>query len=122
MNSVLIIDDEIEIVTLLSRFFKKQNFEVLSSYSLIEGKEIYKNTKPKLLVLDINLNDGNGLDELPFFKTENEHCKIVMMSALDSDTTKSQALNNGAVAFLSKPFNALSMLQIIHQHKMDTPN
>lgn len=116
MNRVLIIDDEVEIVSLLTRFFKKNNFEVHSSHSLNKGKSIYSQHQFHLLILDINLKDGNGLEELNYFTTHNNECKIFMISALDSDDVKSKALANGAYAFFSKPFNASDILQLIHQN------
>jgi DNA-binding response OmpR family regulator len=68
---------------------------------------------PDLIFLDINLPDGNGLDELRRLKPYCEDCKVIMMSAFDHLKERKEAIASGAIDFLSKPFSLIKLNQVI---------
>lgn len=110
---VLIIDDEVGILSLLSRFLKKKGFEVFTAESLREGKNQLGKINPDFLFLDVNLPDGNGLENLPEVKESFPSLSIIMMSAFDHGEMRSKAKSKGALAFLSKPFSLSEIDQIV---------
>lgn len=104
-RSVLIIDDEVGILNLLSRFLKRKGFEVHTAVNLTDGKFQLQNLAPDFLFLDVNLPDGNGLDSLPNLKSIQPELNVIMMSAFDQKIMRDEAKSKGALAFLSKPFS-----------------
>ncbi|EOZ93636.1 hypothetical protein A33Q_3582 [Indibacter alkaliphilus LW1] len=111
---VLIIDDEVGILNLLSRFLKRKGFEVHTAGSLTEGIDQLKDIKPEFLFLDVNLPDGNGLQTLPEFKNTQPTLSVIMMSAFDHENIRTQAQSLGAEAFLSKPFSLDEINQLVN--------
>lgn len=112
-NVILVVDDELEIRVLLSRFLERKGFEVFSAGTLSEGRKLVGERNPDFIFLDVNLPDGNGLKELKRWSYDFESLKIIMMSAFDHLEVRKEALSSGAIHFLSKPFNLARLEQII---------
>lgn len=112
-NLILVIDDELEIRVLLTRFLTKKGFDVVSAGSIGEGRTELNRKRPFLIFLDVNLPDGNGLKELKKINSEKNPYQVIMMSAFDDQEVRSEALNSGAIDFLSKPFNIAQLNQLV---------
>lgn len=110
---ILVVDDEDEIRALFKRFFGKKGFEVQSAGNLEEGRKLYKKIKPSLIFLDVNLPDGNGLEELFELKKANLSGNVIMMSAFVHKEDIDKAKELGAIDFLSKPFSLVKLEQLI---------
>ena len=72
INSALIIDDELDICLLLKNYLKKKTDKVSYSTNLKEGFSIFKEIGPDLLILDHNLPDGYGIDNIATEQTSSE--------------------------------------------------
>jgi len=109
---ILVLDDEEDICLLLSSILRKLGHKVICSHSLKEGKSSFTSFAPDLMFLDINLPDGNGLEDVPSFQNLNHDVRIIMISAYDfpQEMKKSEQLH---VEFLRKPFNREKILQAI---------
>jgi DNA-binding NtrC family response regulator len=112
-SKILIIDDEIEISRLLSRFLERKGFAVQSAENIKEGKDLYQHHPYRYLILDINLPDGNGMEVLPHFKSIQPFCDIIMMSAMASPQLEMQSTELGALTMLGKPFSTQHILTLI---------
>jgi len=112
-NLILVIDDELEIRVLLTRFLTKKGFDVVSAGSIGEGRTELNRKRPFLIFLDVNLPDGNGLKELKKINSEKNPYQVIMMSAFDDQEVRSEALNSGAIDFLSKPFNIAQLNELV---------
>ncbi|MEP1260038.1 response regulator [Algoriphagus sp.] len=110
---ILVIDDELEIRNLLTRFLEKKGFSVVSAGTLGEGRKLFDQSKPELVFLDVNLPDGNGLNELKHINSGKFNHKVIMMSAFDHNEVKIEAIQYGALDFLSKPFNIARLDQVV---------
>ncbi len=110
VNNILIIDDEAEVCLLLENFFTRKNQKVSYSTSLKDGLEKFRDLKPDLLILDHNMPDGFGIENISTFKKLNKSLKVVIISAMSN--LKDEALQNGADFFLEKPIS-FSMLKHI---------
>ncbi|SFU12899.1 Response regulator receiver domain-containing protein [Algoriphagus locisalis] len=119
---ILVIDDEPEIRSLLSRFLGRKGFSVLAAGTLVEGRRLFDQSKPQLVFLDVNLPDGNGLNELKYINSSDFQSKVIMMSAFDHNEVKMEAIENGALDFLSKPFNIARLDQVVQSQLVNTPN
>ena len=119
---ILVIDDEPEIRSLLSRFLGRKGFSVLVAGTLKEGRKLFNDSKPELVFLDVNLPDGNGLNELKYINSRGFKSKIIMMSAFDHNEVKMEANQYGALDFLSKPFNIARLDQVVQSQLLNTSN
>ncbi|MBN3582316.1 response regulator [Algoriphagus aestuarii] len=112
---ILVVDDELEIRALLSRFLSRKGFIVFSAGTLTEGRRLVDERSPNLIFLDVNLPDGNGLKELKKWSQDFDSLQVIMMSAFDHQEARDEALKSGAIHFLSKPFNLAVLDQLIHK-------
>lgn len=119
---ILVIDDEPEIRSLLSRFLGRKGFSVLAAGTLREGRRLFNQSKPELVFLDVNLPDGNGLHELKDINEGEFRSKVIMMSAFDHNEVKMEAIKNGALDFLSKPFNIARLDQVVQSQLINITN
>jgi DNA-binding response OmpR family regulator len=110
---ILVVDDEEEIRNLFFRYLGRKGYEVHLSGTLGEERLILEVIKPDLIFLDINLPDGNGLEELQRLQQMIGNCKVVMMSAFDEVEGRKSAFGHGALDFLSKPFSLSRLNQVI---------
>lgn len=110
---ILVVDDEDEIRALFTRYLGKKGYDVQSAGNLEDGRKLYKEIKPSLIFLDVNLPDGNGLEELCELKKANLSGKVIMMSAFVHQEDRDKAQNLGAIDFLSKPFSLVRLEQVI---------
>lgn len=110
---ILVVDDEDEIRALFTRYLGKKGYDVQSAGNIEDGRKLYKEIKPSLIFLDVNLPDGNGLEELCELKKANLSGKVVMMSAFVHQEDRDKAQNLGAIDFLSKPFSLVKLEQVI---------
>lgn len=110
---ILVVDDEDEIRALFTRYLGKKGYDVQSAGNLEDGRKLYKEIKPSLIFLDVNLPDGNGLEELCELKKANLSGKVVMMSAFVHQEDRDKAQNLGAIDFLSKPFSLVKLEHVI---------
>tara|TARA_R110002020_G_scaffold375206_3_gene586415 strand:+ start:274 stop:654 length:381 start_codon:yes stop_codon:yes gene_type:complete len=119
---ILVIDDEPEIRTLLTRFLARKGFSVLAAGTLEEGRRLFDKSKPELVFLDVNLPDGNGLQELRYINSGRQQSKVIMMSAFDHNEVKMEAIQYGALDFLSKPFNIARLDEVVQSQLINSTN
>ena len=112
-KKVLIVDDEPDICILLSRKLQRKGFDAAYAMSLHEGFEKFEDTKPGFLILDHNLPDGLGLDNLDRFRATNPEVKIIVISAMGH--LRDRASEAGADMFMSKPLTFKDIEDFIGQ-------
>lgn len=112
-ESVLIIDDEIDICFLLGGMLRRRDYPVSYANSLEEGLQKIDSLLPSILFLDINLPDGSGLDHIRGIKTRHPHLRIIMISAYDGINERTKAAREGAENFISKPFNKETVYNVL---------
>jgi DNA-binding NtrC family response regulator len=110
---ILIIDDEAEISRLLTRFLERRGFAVKSAGTISEGLAMCQLESYRYLILDINLPDGNGLENLPYFKNLQPACEVIMISAMANPQLTQESRQKGAMTMLGKPFSSQSILSLL---------
>ena len=101
---ILVIEDEIELLIAISNFLTKETYicELVESYAKADDKlAIYDYD---IILLDITLPDGNGLDLLKSIKKHQKKAGIIIISAKNSLDDKIHGLDLGADDYLTKPF------------------
>jgi two-component system, NtrC family, response regulator PilR len=102
---LLIVDDEASIRDMLAFFFHKRGFEVLTASSFSEGQASAMRSTPDLVLSDIKMPDGNGLDLLRKIKADSPKTPVIMITAHTSTPDAIEAMKAGAVDYIAKPFN-----------------
>jgi DNA-binding response OmpR family regulator len=110
-RNILIIDDEKELCLLLENFLAKKATSIDSSNSLENGVEKFKQMNPDLLILDHNLPDGNGIDNISLFKKLNTSLRIIIISAMSN--LRGEAMEKGADFFIEKPISFSQLKHIL---------
>ena len=111
--SILVIDDEIEILDMLSRFLNRYpNFSVQTFSNPVSAlSSINNNTKYDLVLLDIMMPQMNGLDVLEKLKEINSDQKVIMMTAYSTLDKVLKSHKIGATNYVMKPFSSLDSLE-----------
>ena len=105
-KSLLIVDDDDPLRGRLARAMEKKGFEVKAAKTRAEGLEIAKNTPPNFAVVDLRLDDGNGLDVIKELHKSKKECRIVMLTGYGNLPTAVAAVKAGAIDYIAKPVDA----------------
>jgi DNA-binding NtrC family response regulator len=111
----MIIDDDNNLCDLLSTMLYTRNVNVLCAYSIQEAENHISIKQPFLVFLDNSLPDGLGIDFLTRVKTTYPDLKVVMITADATEELKQQALTEGVIGFLEKPFSYLRIKELLEQ-------
>lgn len=104
MKEILIVDDDLEIQSIIKSYLEREGFSVLCADSSAQGFSLYNNASTKLIILDIFLPDGNGMELCKYLRTTSK-IPIIMISAKGDESDKVLGLGLGADDFLTKPFS-----------------
>ena len=105
MKTLLIVDDELKICELLSRFFTERGFKTATAQSGHEAIECLEREVPDYLLLDIRMPDLSGLEVLRLVKTRYPNLKVVVVTAVGDEETMRAAYALGASDYVTKPFH-----------------
>lgn len=109
MINVLIIDDEIEIVELLSIYLKNNNFRVNCAYDSENALLLLKEKKIDIIILDIMLPKMDGFELIKVIR-QSYDIPVMFLSAKNEDMDKIYGLGLGADDYMVKPFNPLEVI------------
>lgn len=102
--AILVIDDEPNIVNLVSTYLKAESFEVVTAADGVTGLKLFRSHKPQLIVLDLMLPDMDGLEVLSQIRRES-NVYVIMLTARSEETDKIVGLSVGADDYVTKPFS-----------------
>src|SRR2546428_10632325 len=109
---LLIVDDEVSLRDLLSTVFEEDGCRVETAATLADGRAALQKNEPDLVLCDIMLPDGSGLDLLREAKAQNPLIAVIMITAHTSTKSAVEALKAGAFDYIAKPFD-IDELKII---------
>lgn len=102
---VLIVEDELKLQKTISSYLRKEGFECDGALNYASAKHKVINSDYDIVILDITLPDGNGINLLEFIKAENLESGVLILSAKNSIDDKLKGLDLGADDYLTKPFH-----------------
>ena len=102
---ILIVEDEIDILNSMYSFLQKGDFVCEKSMTLFDAEDKFISYSYDIVILDINLPDGNGLDFLKQIKKIKPETGVLIVSAKDSLDDKLTGLDLGADDYITKPFH-----------------
>ncbi|HHI69933.1 MAG TPA: ActR/PrrA/RegA family redox response regulator transcription factor [Rhodobacteraceae bacterium] len=105
-NSLLLVDDDEPFLKRLARAMEKRGFAAEMAGSVAAGKAIATARPPAYAVVDLRLEDGNGLDVVEVLREKRPDCRVVVLTGYGAIATAVAAVKIGAVDYLSKPADA----------------
>jgi two-component system response regulator PilR (NtrC family) len=102
---LLIVDDEQSMLDFISLLLKEEGREIWTAASVEQARALLEEKEPDLVLCDIMMPDGNGLDLLKEIKENQAHTSVVMMTAYTSTRAAIEAMKLGAYDYISKPFD-----------------
>ena len=105
-KSLLIVDDDNPFRERLARAMEKKGFDVTQAEGVKKGIESVKVKKPAFAVVDLRLNDGNGLEVVKELQSSNSKSRIIMLTGYGNIPTAVAAIKEGAIDYLAKPADA----------------
>jgi FixJ family two-component response regulator len=110
-NLVLVVDDDPGILEGLQRLLQLHAYEPI----LFSSAEAFKNhtdfEQTVCVILDINLNDGSGIDLRHRLKAAGVSVPVIYMTGNEDPAVREAALASGCIAFLTKPFSAQELME-----------
>jgi DNA-binding response OmpR family regulator len=104
MQKILIIEDEPELVKVLRSYLESSGYEVITSFRGDTGLQTWENTRPDLVLLDLNLPGMNGLDVAKAIQKKAD-TPIIMVTARVEETDRLIGLEIGADDYITKPYS-----------------
>ncbi|MCX5711335.1 MAG: response regulator [Candidatus Omnitrophica bacterium] len=112
---ILVVDDEEEICSVTKSFLTKRNFTVFTASNGADALTLAKKESPQLALLDLRLGSESGIDILAKIKEIDKKIKVIMVTGLGDDESIRQALSAGADDYITKPFTAAYLSDVINQ-------
>lgn len=119
--SLLIMDDDESFLRRLAKAMEKRGFEVEIAGTVAEGKAIVDSRPPAYAVLDLRLEDGNGLDVVEQLRAARPEARIVVLTGYGAIATAVAAVKVGATDYLSKPADADDVMNALLATTEDMP-
>lgn len=105
-KTLLLVDDDVPFLTRLARAMEARGYEVTTANTIKEGREQARAKKPGFAVVDLRLEDGNGLDVVAAMQEARPEARIVVLTGYGNIATAVAAVKLGAVDYLAKPSDA----------------
>ena len=105
-RSLLLVDDDEAFVKRLARAMEKRGFVPETAESVAAGKAIATTRPPAYAVVDLRLEDGNGLDVVEALRDRRPDCRIIVLTGYGAIATAVAAVKIGAIDYLAKPADA----------------
>jgi len=110
-QNILIVEDETSLGQTLCDYLGHQGFKYFWAKSAKEAESLFHEVTPQIVIMDIGLPDGNGLDLAKKFRKQRSNFVLLFLSAWNDPETKLEGLEIGADDYITKPF-ALKELEL----------
>ncbi len=105
-RSLLLVDDDEAFVKRLAKAMERRGFVPETAESVAAGKAAAQGRPPAYAVVDLRLEDGNGLEVVETLRDRRPDCRIVVLTGYGAIATAVAAVKIGAIDYLSKPADA----------------
>ena len=113
MHKILIVEQDRALNNGIALALKAESYLFLQAFGLKEADELLKKQKVELVILDLNLPDG---DEVEFLKNikETYHIPVVILTGRDMEKDAAAGLESGADDYITKPFSLMVLVSKVH--------
>lgn len=112
---LLLVDDEIGFVDVLSKRLSKRNMDVTAAYSGTEAIQTLRKQDFDVAVLDLKMEDMDGIEILRIFKKLIPTMPVIMLTGHGSEQAAREGMACGAFDYLTKPSDLDDLVEKIHQ-------
>ena len=119
--SLLVLDDDAAFRQRLARAMEKRGFAPVMAESVAEGLAIVRSKPPAYAVVDLRLEDGNGLDVVEALREVRPDSRVIVLTGYGAIATAVAAVKIGAIDYLSKPADADDVENALLSRGGDTP-
>jgi two-component system response regulator RegA len=105
-RSLILVDDDRAFLQRLARAMEMRGFEVRTAHSVAEGLDLIRQKAPAFAVVDMRLEDGNGLDVVAELSKMRPGARSIVLTGYGNIATAVTAVKLGAVDYLAKPADA----------------
>lgn len=112
-NNVLVVDDEPGIVDVLREMLEGDAYNIVSAYSAAEARSIISRQNINIVLTDLLLGDGTGIDVLQEAKRNHPDCQVIVMTGRPTIHDAVDAIKQGAYDYLVKPFGMDTVKMIL---------
>lgn len=109
-KTVLVVEDEANIVDILTFNLKREGYRVLSAYDGQTGLETAQREQPDLILLDLMLPRRNGFEVCRALRDAGDTVPILMLTAREEESDKVKGLELGADDYITKPFSIRELM------------
>lgn len=120
-RTLLVVDDDQPFRQRLSRAMEHRGFDVESAESIATALELAQNRPPAYAVVDMRLEDGNGLDLVPRLRELRGDMRVVVLTGYGNIASAVAAVKTGAVDYLAKPAEADAVAAALLRERDDSP-
>jgi DNA-binding NtrC family response regulator len=114
MPRMLVVDDEEDVLKLLSRFFTKKNYQVITADTAEDALRLLKGEEVDVVLLDIYLPGLSGVDALGKIQEARPDLPVVMISGQEDEELAKKTLRAGAFDYVVKPLDFDYLERTIH--------
>jgi len=113
---VLVIDDEPDIVYMVKVILRSAGCEVSTAGGVKEGAALVDAVEPDLVLLDLRLTDGDGMEVLEAMRASGkiDSIPVIILSAHATPATSEKAMSAGATGYITKPFIAGQLVDAVN--------
>ncbi|PZC48676.1 MAG: two-component system, OmpR family, response regulator [Chloroflexi bacterium] len=115
MASILVVDDEVNLVDAIRYVLIKEGFQVETASNGLEAVEVARRIRPELVLLDLMLPDLSGFEVCRRIRRDSS-VPIIMLTARDDEVDKVAGLEMGADDYVTKPFSMRELVARIRAH------
>ena len=114
-DPILIVEDDIAFLKMLSTFLERKNYNIQGVSSIAEAKLALESQSYSLLITDLKLPDGTGLELLEFVMKFYADTKVIMMTGYAEVSSAVEAIKKGALDYISKPFRPEELMMVMEE-------
>lgn len=108
-HKILVVEDDLDIHNLITRYLQKQNYSVHSAFNGKEALELFASNDYHLIILDLMLPEVNGYEIIETIRKQ-KNVPVLILSAKSDEIDKIEALDLGADDYITKPFTVGELL------------
>ena len=120
-TSLLLVDDDEPFLKRLAKAMEKRGFSVETAETSAGGRAVATARPPAYAVVDLRLEDGNGLSVVEVLRTKRPDCRVVVLTGYGAIATAVAAVKIGATDYLSKPADANDIINALLNDEGELP-
>jgi DNA-binding response OmpR family regulator len=117
MTKVLIVDDDVQVTTLLGKLLTYEGYQTITVNDSSKAHEMASSTRPDLILLDLMMPDPDGFKVCRTLRADPHFMftPIIIVTALDDNDSRVVAFGAGANDYITKPFHSNELVQRIEK-------